>query len=134
LAREAAAARCPCSQTSRPRFRRLPQLSGHLKLLGACLRRPLTLLLANCDAALAVEGGAGLAELARKLLSALPRATVVISSSADARRALLEGCGGGGAALLPRPGERHDLPGGGALEAHLFRVARASPWARGGAY
>lgn len=112
----------------------LTQLTGHLKLLGATLRRPLTLLLSNCDAALAVEGGAGLFELLRKLLTLLPRAVVLVSCSADCR-ALVADC----LDLLPLEDgspavSSYDLGGGGALVLQAMRLkprpaGYGLPWA-----
>ncbi|KAI8473436.1 MAG: hypothetical protein J3K34DRAFT_180151 [Monoraphidium minutum] len=98
-------------------------LTGHLKLLGAAVRGPLVILLANCDAALAVEGGAGLFEVLRKLLALLPRAAVLVSSSAEPRQ-VLDDCIG----VLPVLGgaperDSHRLPGGGELRCTLLRLA-----------
>jgi hypothetical protein len=109
-----------------------PQLTGHLKLLGAVVRRPATLLLLNCDAALSVDGGAALFELVRKLVVLLPRATVLLSCSADTRQFVAD-CvdvlpvAGGSAG--PQESRRYEAGGGVVVTAQMLRLR-----ARGGGF
>lgn len=79
-----------CYSTLPPLPPTTTQLTGHLKLLSSSMKKPLVLLLANCDAALSVDGGGALFELLRKLLVLCPRTTVLVTSSAETVQLVVE--------------------------------------------
>ncbi|GBF96337.1 hypothetical protein Rsub_09407 [Raphidocelis subcapitata] len=102
------------------------QLTGHLKLLGASCRAPMVLLLANADAALAMEGGAGLFELTRRALALLPGCVVIVSSSAEGSSFLADAVDSLPIAAAPER-ECHALPDGATLHATSLRLMPLAP-------
>jgi hypothetical protein len=87
----------------------------------------MVLLLANADAALAMEGGAGLFELARRVLVLLPGSVVVVSSSAEGSSFLADAVDVLPIAAAPEH-ECHALPDGATLHVTTLRLLPPSPW------
>lgn len=98
------------------------QLSAHLTLLGACSRAPLLLVLDEADGAMLPGGGTPFRSLLLRVLSQLPQAALLLTSSFVPDTMARDGAGGGSLRLQGCPA-RYALPDG-LLTVAAYRAPR----------